>query len=72
MILGGGYVAAEFAHVFSSFGARTSLVLRGDTLTRHLDADIARAFTDHRRAALGPAPGAPAEHACTWRATPSA
>ena len=41
-ILGGGYIAAEFAHVFSAFGAQTTVVLRGDKLTKHLDPDIAR------------------------------
>jgi mycothione reductase len=44
-ILGGGYIAAEFAHIFSAFGAQVTLVLRGETLTKHLDADIAAAFT---------------------------
>lgn len=43
-ILGGGYICAEFAHVFSSFGARTTVVLRGDKLTKHLDPDIRDAF----------------------------
>ena len=43
-ILGGGYICAEFAHVFSSFGARTTVVLRGDKLAKHLDADIRDAF----------------------------
>jgi mycothione reductase len=45
-ILGGGYIAAEFAHVFSSFGARTTVILRGDKLTKHLDTDIGKAFND--------------------------
>jgi len=44
-ILGGGYIASEFAHVFSAFGAQTTLILRGDRLTKHLDHDIASAFT---------------------------
>jgi mycothione reductase len=44
-ILGGGYIAAEFAHIFSAFGAKVTLILRGDRLTKHLDADIAAAFT---------------------------
>jgi mycothione reductase len=51
-ILGGGYIAAEFAHIFSAFGVQVSLVLRGDRLTKHLDADIARAFTALLRARL--------------------
>jgi mycothione reductase len=44
-ILGGGYIAAEFAHVFSAFGAHTTLVARSPVLLRKLDADIARAFS---------------------------
>ena len=44
-ILGGGYIASEFAHVFSAFGAHTTLILRGDKLTKHLDGEIATAFT---------------------------
>jgi mycothione reductase len=43
-ILGGGYICAEFAHVFSSFGAQTTVVLRGDKLTKHLDPDLRDAF----------------------------
>ena len=43
-ILGGGYIAAEFAHIFSAFGAQTTVVLRGDKLAKHLDADIRDAF----------------------------
>ncbi len=44
-ILGGGYIAAEFAHIFSAFGATTTLILRGDKMTKHLDREIAVAFT---------------------------
>ncbi|MGH8862129.1 MAG: mycothione reductase [Jatrophihabitantaceae bacterium] len=49
VILGGGYVAAEFAHVFSSFGAHTTVVVRGDRLTKHLDVDVAAAFTAEKK-----------------------
>ena len=45
-ILGGGYVACEFAHVFSAFGARTTVIARSAPLLRHLDLEIARQFTD--------------------------
>jgi mycothione reductase len=45
-ILGGGYICAEFAHVFSSFGAQTTVILRGDKLTKHLDPDIGKAFNE--------------------------
>jgi mycothione reductase len=44
-ILGGGYIASEFAHIFSAFGATTTVILRGDKLTKHLDGEIATAFT---------------------------
>jgi mycothione reductase len=44
-ILGGGYIAAEFAHVFSAFGAHVTVIARGAPLLRHLDAEIAERFT---------------------------
>ena len=37
VIVGGGFVACEFAHVFSALGVRITLVIRGGTLLRHLD-----------------------------------
>ena len=45
VILGGGYIAAEFAHVFGSLGVQVSVVVRGDGLLRHLDDEIADRFT---------------------------
>ena len=45
LILGGGYIAAEFAHVFSSFGVEVTQLVRGDRLLRSHDADISAAFT---------------------------
>ena len=36
-ILGSGFVAAEFAHVFSSFGVEVTVVGRSDLLLRHED-----------------------------------
>ena len=45
-ILGGGYIACEFAHVFSAFGAQTTVIARSAPLLRHLDLEIARRFTD--------------------------
>ncbi len=44
-ILGSGFVAAEFAHVFSSFGVEVTLVARSDLLLRHEDREIAERFT---------------------------
>ncbi|MDQ6849806.1 MAG: mycothione reductase [Actinomycetota bacterium] len=45
-ILGSGYIACEFAHVFSAFGARTSVIARSDRLLRKLDTDVSGAFTE--------------------------
>jgi mycothione reductase len=46
VIVGGGYVAAEFAHIFSSFGSTVTQVARSDRLLRRLDDDIATRFTE--------------------------
>ena len=46
VIVGGGFIAAEFAHVFSALGSRVSLVIRGGTLLRHCDDTICERFTD--------------------------
>lgn len=46
VILGGGYIAMEFAHVFASFGVQVSVVHRSDALLRAEDAEIAQRFTD--------------------------
>ena len=49
LIIGGGYIAAEMAHVFSAFGTEVVLSVRGDALMRHLDADVSAAFTQAAR-----------------------
>ena len=46
VIVGGGYIAAEFAHVFSALGSTVTVVARGTQLLRHLDGEISRAFTE--------------------------
>lgn len=46
IIIGGGYVAAEFAHVFSSFGTRVHLVNRSKRLLRNEDHEVAARFTE--------------------------
>lgn len=46
VIVGGGFVAAEFAHVFSALGVRITIVVRGDGLLTHCDQTICHAFTD--------------------------
>ncbi|OBF05732.1 mycothione reductase [Mycobacterium sp. ACS4054] len=45
VIVGSGYVAAEFAHVFSSLGVRVTLVCRGATMLRNSDDTICKRFT---------------------------
>lgn len=46
VIIGGGFVAAEFAHVFSALGSRVTLVLRGSTMLSFCDDDIGERFTE--------------------------
>ena len=46
IVLGGGYVATEFAHVFSSFGVEVSVVVRSGALLRACDGDISTRFTE--------------------------
>lgn len=46
LIVGSGFIAAEFAHVFSSFGVDVTITGRSPVLLKHTDATIARAFTE--------------------------
>ncbi|MCV7057561.1 mycothione reductase [Mycolicibacterium gilvum] len=46
VIVGGGFVAAEFAHVFSALGSRVTIVLRGTTMLSHCDDTVCERFTD--------------------------
>ena len=46
LILGGGFVTAEFAHVFGSFGTRVTVVNRSPGLLRSEDSEIAERFTE--------------------------
>jgi mycothione reductase len=45
IILGSGFIAAEFAHVFSAFGSRVTVVARSGALLRQLDTEISARFT---------------------------
>lgn len=45
IIIGAGYVAAEFAHVFSAYGTAVTLVGRADRVLRREDAEISVRFT---------------------------
>jgi mycothione reductase len=46
IVLGSGFVATEFAHVFASFGVEVTLVARSGVLLRHEDEEIATRFTE--------------------------
>ena len=46
VIVGTGFVAAEFAHVFSAFGVDVTIIGRSGVLLRHEDADVSRRFTE--------------------------
>lgn len=49
VIIGSGFIAAEFAHVFASFGVEVTLVARSGALLRHEDGDISARFTELAR-----------------------
>jgi len=40
LIVGGGYIAVEFASIFQRLGAEVTMVLRGDALLRGFDEDL--------------------------------
>jgi mycothione reductase len=46
VIVGGGFIAAEFAHVFSALGSRVTVVIRGATMLSHCDDTIRDRFAD--------------------------
>ncbi|CAM4266502.1 Mycothione reductase [Mycobacterium basiliense] len=45
VIVGSGFVAAEFAHVFTALGVRVTLVIRGSCMLRHCDDTVCERFT---------------------------
>ncbi|MGB5950967.1 MAG: mycothione reductase [Ornithinimicrobium sp.] len=45
LIVGGGYISAEFAHVFADLGVKVTVVHRGETLLREQDEEISSRFT---------------------------
>ena len=42
LVVGGGYIAVEFASIFQGLGAQTHLLHRSRQLLRHFDADLGR------------------------------
>lgn len=49
LIVGGGYVAVEFAHIFSGLGTKATLIYRGDLFLRGFDDDIRAALAEEMR-----------------------
>src|SRR5699024_10810432 len=45
IILRGGFIAAEFAHIFSALGVDVTIITRGPAMLRAEDSDISAAFT---------------------------
>ena len=46
IIIGGGYIAAEFAHVFSAFGTSVTVLNRSRMMLGREDPEVAKRFTD--------------------------
>src|SRR5699024_1535327 len=46
VIVGTGFIAAEFAHIFSGLGSRVSIIGRSGRMLRHLDDEISAHFTE--------------------------
>ena len=46
LIVGGGYIAAEFSHIFSSYGTAVTVVNRGERMLRQEDGEVSARFTD--------------------------
>ncbi len=49
LIVGGGYIAAEFAHIFSSFGTEVTVAVRSAGMLRALDDTVSERFTELAR-----------------------
>lgn len=52
LVVGGGYIAVEFAGIFAGLGAQTDLIYRGDMFLRGFDEEV-RAFTAEEVAKKG-------------------
>lgn len=46
-VVGGGYIGVELAGVLNSFGAKVTIVCRGDRLLRNFDVDISTRLQQH-------------------------
>jgi glutathione reductase (NADPH) len=48
-IVGGGYIACEFAGIFNGLGSKVTQLYRGDALLRGFDSDVRRVVTEELR-----------------------
>ncbi len=46
IILGGGFIATEFAHVFSSLGTKVHVIVRSGAMNRSSDEQVSQRFTE--------------------------
>lgn len=46
LVVGGGFIASELAHVFGSFGSKVTIIHRGDRFLKDQDDEVSLAFTD--------------------------
>ncbi|WP_120965548.1 glutathione-disulfide reductase [Comamonas sp. lk] len=46
VMVGGGYIAVEFASIFNGLGAKTTLLHRNQQLLRHFDTDLGRVLAE--------------------------
>lgn len=46
VILGGGYIAVEFAGIFNALGVKTTIVIRADQILRGFDTDVRNHLTE--------------------------
>jgi glutathione reductase (NADPH) len=46
VVVGGGYIALEFASIFNGLGVETTLAYRGARLLRHFDAELGERITE--------------------------
>lgn len=49
VIVGGGYIAVEFAHIFHGLGREVTIVHRGDRILRDFEPDLADALAEEMR-----------------------
>jgi glutathione reductase (NADPH) len=50
VLVGGGYIAAEFSHIAAAAGAQVTILHRGERLLKHFDPDLVGWLTDKFRA----------------------